>query len=169
MGEVFKLNHCYNVDCVPAMELFPDNYFDLAVVDPPYFSGPERRGFYGSKVSKIGVHRDYPISPAWIRPGPEYFRELLRVSRHYIVWGCNYFDYKFATGRIVWDKCNGSSSFSTVSTMIVLNFPDGVSRIVPMGTRESFSVIAMRIFRRMIKADSWLFIVEKVPNHTCPR
>lgn len=52
-------------------------------------------------------------------------------------------------------------------TMIVLNFPDGVSRIVPMGTRESFSVIAMRIFRRMIKADSWLFIVEKVPNHTC--
>ena len=112
MGEVFKLNHCYNVDCVPAMELFPDNYFDLAVVDPPYFSGPERRGFYGSKVSKIGVHRDYPISPAWIRPGPECFRELLRVSRHYIVWGCNYFDYKFATGRIVWDKCNGSSSFS---------------------------------------------------------
>ena len=64
---------------------------------------------------------------------------------------------------------SGSSSFSTVSTMIVLNFPDGVSRIVPMGTRESFSVIAMRIFRRMIKADSWLFIVENVPNHTCPR
>lgn len=72
MGEVFKLNHCYNVDCLPAMELFPDNYFDLAVVDPPYFSGPERRGFYGSKVSKIGVHRDYPVSPAWSKPEPEY-------------------------------------------------------------------------------------------------
>ena len=112
MGEVFKLNHCYNVDCLPAMELFPDNYFDLAVVDPPYFSGPERRGFYGSKVSKIGVHRDYPASPAWSKPEPEYFRELLRVCRRYIVWGCNYFDYQFATGRIVWDKCNGNSSFS---------------------------------------------------------
>lgn len=112
MGEVFKLNHCYNVDCLPAMELFPDNYFDLAVVDPPYFSDPERRGFYGSKVSKIGVHRDYPVSPAWSKPEPEYFRELFRVCRHYIVWGCNYFDYKFATGRIVWDKCNGNSSFS---------------------------------------------------------
>ena len=112
MGEVFKLNHCYNMDCLPAMELFPDNYFDLAVVDPPYFSGPERRGFYGSKVSKIGVHRDYPVSPAWSKPEPEYFRELFRVCRHYIVWGCNYFDYQFATGRIVWDKCNGNSSFS---------------------------------------------------------
>lgn len=112
MGEVFKLNHCYNMDCLPAMELFPDNYFDLTVVDPPYFSGPERRGFYGSKVSKIGVHRDYPVSPAWSKPEPEYFRELLRVCRRYIVWGCNYFDYQFATGRIVWDKCNGNSSFS---------------------------------------------------------
>ena len=85
MGEVFKLNHCYNMDCLPAMELFPDNYFDLAVVDPPYFSGPERRGFYGSKVSKIGVHRDYPVSPAWSKPEPEYFRELFRVCRHYNV------------------------------------------------------------------------------------
>ena len=62
MGEVFKLNHCYNKDCLPAMELFPDNYFDLAVVDPPYFSGPERRGFYGSKVSKIGVNQSRSIS-----------------------------------------------------------------------------------------------------------
>lgn len=112
MGEVFKLNHCYNMDCLPAMELFPDNYFDLAVVDPPYFSGPERRGFYGSKVSKIGVHRDYPVSPAWSKPEPEYFKELFRVCRHYIVWGCNYFDCQFSTGRIVWDKCNGNSSFS---------------------------------------------------------
>lgn len=102
----------YRADCPAAMELFPDNYFDLAVVDPPYFSGPERRGFYGSKVSKIGVHRDYPVSPAWSKPEPEYFRELFRVCRHYIVWGCNYFDYQFATGRIVWDKCNGNSSFS---------------------------------------------------------
>lgn len=100
------------MDCLPAMELFPDNYFDLAVVEPPYFSGPERRGFYGSKVSKIGVHRDYPVSPAWSKPEPEYFKELFRVCRHYIVWGCNYFDYQFSTGRIVWDKCNGNSSFS---------------------------------------------------------
>lgn len=80
MGEVFKLNHCYNMDCLPAMELFPDNYFDLAVVDPPYFSGPERRGFYGSKVSKIGVHRDYPVSPAWSKPEPEYFRSCFECA-----------------------------------------------------------------------------------------
>ena len=64
MGEVFKLNHCYNMDCLPAMELFPDNYFDLAVVDPPYFSGPERRGFYivTTPFLLLGVNQNRSIS-----------------------------------------------------------------------------------------------------------
>lgn len=101
-----------NCDCMEYMRGVPDKAFDLAVVDPPYFSGPERRGYYGCRVSKIGVHRDYPISPQWDIPGTEYFVELQRVAKHYIVWGCNYFDYHFAPGRIVWDKCNSSSSFS---------------------------------------------------------
>lgn len=101
-----------NCDCMEYMRTVPNKAFDLAVVDPPYFSGPERRGYYGSRVSKIGVHRDYPISPQWDIPGVEYFEELQRVAKHYIVWGCNYFDYHFAPGRIVWDKCNSSSSFS---------------------------------------------------------
>lgn len=45
-----------NCDCMKYMRRVPDKAFDLAVVDPPYFSGPERRGYYGSRVSKIGVH-----------------------------------------------------------------------------------------------------------------
>ena len=167
MGEVFKLNHCYNVDCVPAMELFPDNYFDLAVVDPPYFSGPERRGFYGSKVSKIGVHRDYPISPAWIRPGPEYFRELLRVSRHYIVWGCNYFDYKFATGRIVWDKCNGSSSFSDCEIAATDLFTSvRLFRYMWSGMMQGKSIVACHADKVVAAADS-SYMVHPVSMGVC--
>lgn len=106
------MNIVYNLDCMEGMAKFPDKYFDLAVVDPPYFSGPERRGYYGSKVSKLGVRRDYPISPPWTVPEKPYFDELLRVSKHYIIWGCNYFCYDFAPGRIVWDKCNQGNSFS---------------------------------------------------------
>lgn len=111
-GREEKVNVAYNVDCMEYMHTLPDKAFDLAVVDPPYFSGPERRGYYGCKVSKIGVHRDYPISPEWSIPTEEYFRELERVARRYIVWGCNYFDHHFEPGRIVWDKCNEGSSFS---------------------------------------------------------
>lgn len=106
-------NLCYNMDCMEGMAQFQDGFFDLAVVDPPYFSGPERRGYYGSKVSKTGVKRhDYPISQEWEIPGRAYFDELRRVAKHYIVWGCNYFDYDFAPGRIVWDKCNQNTGFS---------------------------------------------------------
>lgn len=72
------MNIAENIDCLKAMKNLPDKAFDLAVVDPPYFSGPERRGYYGCKVSKIGVRRDYPISPKWDIPTREYFDELKR-------------------------------------------------------------------------------------------
>lgn len=29
----------YNMDCMEGMKKFPDNYFDLAIVDPPYGLG----------------------------------------------------------------------------------------------------------------------------------
>ncbi len=102
----------YNMDCMDGMKEFPDKYFDLAVVDPPYFSGPERRGFYGRKISPIGVQRIYEKSECWQVPDESYFKELFRVSKEQIIWGCNYFEYQFAPGRIVWDKCNGNSDFS---------------------------------------------------------
>lgn len=92
---------------------FPDDYFDLAIVDPPYYSGPEKRHYYGSGISKYGVLRTYnPSLVPWQVPGKEYFEELFRVSRNQIVWGCNYFDWQFGPGRIVWDKRNDYSSFS---------------------------------------------------------
>lgn len=106
------LSVMHNADCMDFMRELPDKVFDLAIVDPPYFSGPERRGFYGHKVSTIGVGRLYHKSERWQIPGRLYFEELKRVARNYIVWGCNYFDYRFNPGRIVWDKCNGTSSFS---------------------------------------------------------
>lgn len=107
-----KMQIFENADCMEGMKQYPDKYFDLAIVDPPYFSGPERREYYGKKTSPIGVQRFYEPSADWEIPGEEYFHELGRASKHQIVWGCNYFLYHFGPGRIVWDKCNGNSSFS---------------------------------------------------------
>lgn len=101
-----------NADCLEVMKTYPDNYFDLAIVDPPYFTGPNRRKFYGRKKSPIGVDRLYGVISEWEVPGVEYFEELFRVSRNQIIWGVNYFQYPFGPGRIVWDKVNGKSSFS---------------------------------------------------------
>ena len=107
-----KMNSFICGDCMDYLPQFPDKYFDLAVVDPPYFSGPEKRNYYGRKISPIGVQRHYEPSAEWEMPDKTYFDELARVSKNQIVWGCNYFDYHFGSGRIVWDKCNGDSSFS---------------------------------------------------------
>lgn len=106
------LSEVFFGDCMDYMHGLPDKSFDLAVCDPPYFSGPERRKFYGNKESKIGVLRFYEPSAEWQVPGDEYFREVIRVSRHYIIFGCNYYKFTFSPGRIVWDKVNGASSFS---------------------------------------------------------
>lgn len=109
---MLELNKLYNMDCMDGMKQFPDKYFELAIVDPPYFTGPEKRGYYGRAISPIGVQRVYKKSNEWRVPGKEYFEELMRVSQNQIIWGCNYYDYHFPPGRIIWDKCNGKSSFS---------------------------------------------------------
>ena len=107
------ISEVYNLDCMEFMQRFPDSHFDLAIVDPPYFSGPERRSYYGSKNSPHRIkHKEYGVSEKWDIPTENYFKELLRVCKHYIIWGCNYFHFQFASGRIVWDKCNAQSSFS---------------------------------------------------------
>ena len=78
------------------------DYFDLAIVDPPYFNGPQKLGYYRNgekKISKIkGVHSGgywvnsgYDEIGDWKVPGNEYFHELKRVSNHQIIWGINYY------------------------------------------------------------------------------
>lgn len=107
------LNRLYHMDCMDGMAHFPDGYFDLAIVDPPYFSGPNKRRYYGCEVNKLRIKRvDYPVIDTWDVPDAEYFDELRRVSKQQIIWGCNNFDYPFGSGRIIWDKCNADSSFS---------------------------------------------------------
>lgn len=91
----------YNMDYMQGMKEFPDKYFDLAIVDPPYFDGPNNRKFYGRIMSPIGVQRVYKKIDNWNVPQKKYFEELIRVSKNQIIWGCNYFDYPFGSGRII--------------------------------------------------------------------
>lgn len=104
-----------NEDNMALMARYPDNYFDLAIVDPPYFSGPEKRKYYGNSINKLNIRRvDYkPLENSWGVPTEEYFNELFRVSKNQIIWGCNYYAKHIpAVGRIIWDKVNGYSTFS---------------------------------------------------------
>ena len=104
-------------DCMEFMKTLPDKAYDLAIVDPPYFSGPNKSGYYGKGFSSLGVQcaKHYDALPAWEVPGTEYFSELRRVSKNQIVWGANHFANRYdfsGPGWIVWDKLNGESSFA---------------------------------------------------------
>ncbi len=103
-----------NIDNMKYMTTQLDNVFDLAIVDPPYFNGPNKLGYYGANISSTGVIRKgYKAIGRWNLPNQQYFTELKRISKHQIIWGMNYYSIKnLGAGRIVWDKCNGTSSFS---------------------------------------------------------
>ena len=109
----------YQGDCMVVLATLRDREFDLAITDPPYFDGPQKSGYYGKGYSSLGIQRakHYDSLPQWEVPGPEYFAELARVSKHQIIWGANHFADRFASASpswIVWDKDNGKSSFADI-------------------------------------------------------
>ena len=93
----------HNADCMEVMSQYEDNYFDLAVVDPPYGIGASKKPISAGKFK-----RDIHKSKDWDDniPNENYFDELKRVSKNQIIWGGNYFlDFLGATPCfIVWDK-----------------------------------------------------------------
>ena len=109
----------YNMDCMQGMKGFPDKYFDLAIVDPPYgrkeHGGKNRSGYVKQKNgNKIFVKDGQYDNRHWdnTTPSEDYFNELVRVSKNQIIFGCNYFNYPLIGGRIIWDKCNDGSDQS---------------------------------------------------------
>lgn len=78
-----------NVDCMEYMAGLPDKAFDLAIVDPPYGIGMDRK--VGS-TRKKHTQRVFHVSKEWDSaiPNAAYFDELRRVSCDQIVWGANY-------------------------------------------------------------------------------
>ena len=88
------------------MARYPDNYFDLAIVDPPYGIGESKNKEFGKKIKNSATKKTNYTKKDWdsCPPKDEYFIELFRVSKNQIVWGVNNYDFDFSSGRIFWDK-----------------------------------------------------------------
>jgi site-specific DNA-methyltransferase (adenine-specific) len=73
------------------MRSFPDKYFDLCVIDPPYGIGvdgnKEQRWKDGSLKRKAHEIKGWDANI----PTKEYWEQLFRVSKNQIVFGGNYF------------------------------------------------------------------------------
>ena len=94
-----------NEDNMELMKRYPDNYFDLAIVDPPY-GGNDAIGLKNntSKGKQATKRTDYNLFKN-VAPDVEYFNELKRVSKNQIIWGVNFYkNVDLSGGRICWDK-----------------------------------------------------------------
>tara|TARA_Y100001938_G_C7970816_1_gene369247 strand:+ start:123 stop:725 length:603 start_codon:yes stop_codon:yes gene_type:complete len=89
-----------NENNIELMSRYNDNYFDLAIVDPPYGISKKMKG-----TRQLGMQMK---NKKWNDsiPNIKYFKELFRVSKNQIIWGANYFSNYLPPSRgwIVWDK-----------------------------------------------------------------
>ena len=122
-----------NEDNMELMKRYPDDYFDLAIVDPPYGIGIDGQK---KSINKNPKHnRKAHAQKNWDNaiPTQEYFNELKRVSKNQIIFGGNYFteylkptkawifwykgqrDLTMSDGEMAW------TSFETVTRQFELN------------------------------------------------
>ena len=122
----------FNEDCMVGMERYPDKYFDLAIIDPPYRNQSENQPTKDMRRNgKIDVFGD--------KPDKTYFDELFRVSKNQIIWGANNFTLPNYKGFVIWKKLTISEAF-TMSMAELAYISEGlgtVSKIfecAPQGT-----------------------------------
>jgi len=98
----------HNKDCMAGMAKYPNNYFDLAIVDPPYNLRRFQNDRPSSRLDKYGKMRNWNNAAL----PQNYFSEMFRISKIQIVWGGNYFDLPKTQGWIFWDKHQPAPSFA---------------------------------------------------------
>ena len=135
---MLELNKLYNMDCMDLMKEFPDGYFELAIVDPPYRNENENQ-----PTKDMRNNRFIKGQGLGKKPDKKYFNELFRVSKNQIIWGSNNFseflpNYK---GFVVWKKISISEDFTMSMAEIAFLSEDlsTVSKIfeyAPQGKKE---------------------------------
>lgn len=157
----------FNADNMEIMAQYPDKYFDLAIVDPPYdYSISETHNILNTKKFKgtqegrsksgfkIGNSRvDALMKP----PTKEYFDELNRISKNQIIFGGNYFQLPLITAWLIWNKENGENTFgdgemawtSFRNPLRIINA--GIQRVNRIHPTEKPVELYSKIIRRYVK------------------
>ena len=124
INDIMKLNEYIEITNEDNMELmarYPDKYFDLCIVDPPYRDSVDNQ-------PTIDMRRNGKIEKFGNKPSSLYFDELFRISKNQIIWGANNFTLPNYKGFIVWKKLTISENF-TMSMAEIAYISDGLGTI----------------------------------------
>jgi site-specific DNA-methyltransferase (adenine-specific) len=150
------LSEVYLEDCVIALKRYADNYFDLAIVDPPYGIGDK---FKGGKTGKMNFNEI--VNKDWDKvPSDEYFAELQRVSKNQIIWGGNYFNLPPTRCFIVWDKII-SEDFSLAMAELAWTSFDKLAKIYKLQVPKNGKIHPTQ---KPVKLYDWLLHNYAKPN-----
>lgn len=148
-----------NEDCIELMKRYPDKYFDLAVVDPPYGIGID-----GQKeiinINNPKANRKAHSFKEWDSDIPEliYFHELERVSKEQIIWGANYFVKhltKGTKGWIVWYK--GQEGLTMSDAELAYSSFNCATRVVKINRVELLKDGTIHPTQKPIKLYQWIY------------
>jgi len=136
------------------MARYPDNYFELAIVDPPYGIGDKFKGGNSGKMNFNEV-----VEKGWDNetPSKEYFNELKRVSKNQIIWGGNYFLDNLGNTRcfICWDK-KISEDFTLAMAELAWTSFDKLAKIFRMSVPKTGGKIHPT--QKPVKLYEWLLM-----------
>ena len=120
-----------NEDNMDMMARYPEKYFDLAIVDPPYGIGEDGESNHSRSVlakAKKYTPKKWDNQP----PNKKYFIELFRVAKNVIIWGANHFIENIPNPNsscwIFWDKDNGANDFAD-GELAYTNFETAVRKL----------------------------------------
>jgi site-specific DNA-methyltransferase (adenine-specific) len=150
------ISQVFNMDCMIGMAEYPDKYFDLAVVDPPYGETCNLQGGTGKKNGFREYWDKANGSNNW-NTSKNYFIELFRISKNQIIWGGNHLaEYlPSSSGWIFWDKGQRNFSFSD-GELAFTSF--GVKlRAVTIHRQELQSEKRMHPTQKPVKLYSWIY------------
>lgn len=99
----------YNADNLEIMAQYPDKYFDLAIVDPPYNIASQQKRGVGSRIDKSGKMNNWNNTT----PSHEYFEELFRISKGQIIWGANNYILPVSEYFCIWNKHQTVENFAS--------------------------------------------------------
>ena len=155
-------------DCMDLMHGYPNNYFDLAIVDPPYGIG---QTWSKSRRERFFKHKSTYTNGPEQKPDRKYFDELMRVSKNQIIWGWNYYSHLLPEGNniIVWDKDrNFDHTFMSEAELAWHSFtiPVRICRMVWDGGRKGSETGIKKVhpFQKPIGLYNWL-----LKNYAKPR